>query len=237
MSAEQDAHDAAGAEGTSEEQPAKIDPELRRRIDAANEEQRLIYELRGQILSDVNEMEAQLNYTIAAHFGFTWAKDVYQKRDQMVTWLLSRISLSEKLVAVRQMAEAQGAIEFMKPILNRLAWAVEVRNEAAHSYIGFDLPYEGRPGDDEPNVLEALTKRRSVRQSRTGLSALIVTANHLTKQRDAVRELSPHLGIYSMAVMAVSDERSVLTILEETYDLNPEMKEERSAYAADPRRL
>jgi hypothetical protein len=119
-----------------------------------------IYELRGRIMSDVNELEAYLNNCLSAYFKLDRSLDSSFK-----SWLLSSIQFSAKLEAVKNAAIELGITERTVGTLAKLQRAAAIRNDQAHSHIAFNPSVSEVSAETRAEFL----KWHSIRRSRRGL--------------------------------------------------------------------
>jgi len=178
-------------------------------------ERKLIHELRGEILSEVNEIEAWIDSIISLSFGFSGRDST---SENFRTWFLSRISLSDKLFIGRQICNSFEVGHVTKGLFERLAWANDVRNGIAHSHVSIDIDRATATSISATDFLRS----RTVRYSRSGLSNPRVTAAALAHDRDKIQKLSVHLALLHAAVLTHTETRSVALILAEMYKLNPD---------------
>lgn len=140
-----------------------------------NERRDLIYQLRGEYISKINEVEEYLDYLIAFYF------ENRQSINEFRSLLLSRIPTSGKIDAVAEILKHSGLGDISQRYIQKLKAANNFRNELAHSTVGPDplkvhdssLPFEDRFLD-----------LSSVRASRSGVTASPIAVDEL---RDWVR--------------------------------------------------
>ena len=167
-----------------------------------------IHRLRGAIISEVNHFESQVDVILTSFLGIE-AHGTGGERFR--TWVLGRVSASEKLVMLRDVVRDLDLSD-VKPLVDRLVWANELRNSIAHSHVGYVFP------EDLETSAVGSFKYEAVRYSRRGLATLSVTAAELVEQAEHVKALRIHLALLQMAVLGRDGEHSAASILATAYD-------------------
>jgi hypothetical protein len=171
-----------------------------------------IYRLRGQIVSGVIELESSVDAVMTTYFGQT---GVFIMRFR--SWVLSRLSLSEKIEVLKEVVDELGIKERALPTLTALRRASDVRNNLAHSSVTVNtMSAEGR-------TLEEMLRWQSARQSRQGFGYTAVEIDELERDAVFVRDLGYQVFRLLVAVVARLSGRDPFTAVDELDAANPHL--------------
>lgn len=169
-------------------------------LERQNALRKVIYQLKGEFISEMTTLEGSLDHVILFYFGQALPAETFR------SWLLARIHTSGKIEVVANIFRAAGLGDIISTYLQELRAANQFRNELAHSSVGPDLS----KAKDESSTRAALLELRSLRTTRSGISATRVEADDLTSWIGRLYTLQSWTIFLMVGVLAHLDGRDAL---------------------------
>jgi hypothetical protein len=191
------------------------EPEKPDAVGAAVALRAVIYRLRGQILSEVNGLEAFVDLTLSMYF--VEAAQTMPFR----SWVLARIPFSGKLDILEQIAEHVAIAPLVGRSIARLRKANDIRNDQAHSNVSPNPAVKLVSAD----TMDELFQWHSWRMSRRGMKVTRIEIAELQKDADFVGSLTGEVLRINTALLACSDGRDAKAALESFDSANPGIAE------------
>ena len=157
----------------------------------------LIFALRGEIVSLVNDIEGWVDGAILLFLGHEQPMRPFIQKS-----LLARMGLGVKVDIASEIAEHLGVKELLRPLFIDLKKANGIRVDQAHSSVGVDL--ETLTLDPEP--WKHPVEWHSIRQSQRGRVVTPIDAENLQQDRDFVSKVGPRLFALMSAIAAPAGE-------------------------------
>lgn len=171
----------------------------------------LIYQLRGEYISEINEVEEHIDYLIAFYFGNMPSINEFR------SLLLSKIQTSKKIDVVGEILRRSGLGEISHRYIQELKAANNFRNELAHSTVGPD-PLKAH--DESLPLIERILDLSSIRASRSGISATPIAVDDLRDWLGRTCTLLYWTLFLEAGVLACLDGGDALAAVREMEDLN-----------------
>jgi hypothetical protein len=180
------AHIGFGIGGRMDEEETRSHEVL---VEQALAVRRRVYELRGELVSMVNEVESWVDVVICQYFFGNAAQAQFR------SWVLSRLALASKVEVLGVIVREMGVATELAPVLQSLRAANEIRVLHAHSYVDADA---GGLVDGQMD-LERVLQWQVVRQGKGGQTSVPadVTAmeGELAVVRDAAQAVFTMWGV------------------------------------------
>jgi len=190
------------------------DPEPRPHpaAEPANAVRQEIYRCRGQIVSDVADLENTVSWVLEVYF-LKLAGNL-----QFRTWVLGRITLADKIVILEEAAEALGIKDKVSATFPRLRRANDIRNEQAHSTVDYNLEaiVEGKIDWDR------FFQWRSQRVSRRRVTSELIDVKRLERQCEFTKYLPFEVLRILAALMAIRANEDPLAAIDKIDAGNPQ---------------
>jgi len=169
------AHIGFGIGGRMDEEETRSHEVL---VEQALAVRRRVYELRGELVSMVNEVESWVDVVICQYFFGNAAQAQFR------SWVLSRLALASKVEVLGVIVREMGVATELAPVLQSLRAANEIRVLHAHSYVDADA---GGLVDGQMD-LERVLQWQVVRQGKGGQTSVPADVTAMEGELAVVRD-------------------------------------------------
>ena len=150
-----------------------------------------IYQLRGQILSDVSAVEGGIEMALCCYF-------ISSERSQhFYRWMAVRLSLSDKIEILEKIVDEIGVKGRVADTMSRLAQATTIRNHLAHSNLMVTPPERIGP-------MGLTFEVRSLHRTKRGMRFARVEIEELERSAALIEGLAKEAGRVVMAIVAAA---------------------------------
>lgn len=194
-------------------------------LELTDELRHLIYQLRGEYISRMNNLERGLEEIILFYFGHKLPGGEFR------SWLLSRITMQGKIEVIREILHSVGLREISPTYIQELKTANEYRNALAHSSVGPDLSIV----EDEDSLKASLVDLHSIRSTRSGLRAVRVDGHELIDRIGRLKTITSWSIFVMTGVLAYTNDRDSLLSVRNMETGNPDVPRLTLPHQSGPR--